>query len=136
MARLILFGGGDAGGILITANGVKPIPPYDPRLRLQLRAVAGLLHGSVGLPTNARHEMEGLAAKAAALVVSDLAATYGPLEGDHAVAFFDPDGGFTCGSTGKPFPFPWPPHGPQVRIDTRTMERDAALVERATVKVA
>src|SRR5262249_50490889 len=34
----------------------------------------------------------------------------GPLDGEHALIYQDEDGGFACGSTGKPpLPIPWPP---------------------------
>ena len=30
--RVILFGGGDGGGLIIGPHGVRPIPPFDPGL--------------------------------------------------------------------------------------------------------
>ena len=40
---MILFGGGDGGGIVIDANGIHRIPPYDPGVLLQLKAVSALV---------------------------------------------------------------------------------------------
>ena len=134
MAKLILFGGGDAGGILITPNGVKPIPPFDPLLRLRLRGLSLLLHGSTSLDANAHRESEGLTTKVSHILVNDLqdVAGVGSLEGANTVVYWDVDGGFTCGSTGKPFPFP--PKGNRVdpRLDPRATE--VAMSERVTVR--
>jgi hypothetical protein len=43
MATVILFGGGDAGGIIISDKGVRGIPPFDPGVLLQLRGVSALV---------------------------------------------------------------------------------------------
>jgi hypothetical protein len=50
MAKVILFGGGDGGGIIIGPDGVRPIPPWDPALRRQLRSISALLQAAQGLP--------------------------------------------------------------------------------------
>lgn len=42
MARVILFGGGDGGGLIIGPNGVRPIPPFDPVLLKQIKAISQL----------------------------------------------------------------------------------------------
>src|SRR3954471_24937532 len=42
MEIVILFGGGDAGGIIITAHGIKRIPPFGPEILLELPAVNSL----------------------------------------------------------------------------------------------
>ncbi len=127
MAKLILFGGGDAGGIMITPNGIKPIPPFDPLLRLRLRGLSLLLHGSASLGGNSQREMETLTTKASHALVNDLqdVAGVGSLEGENTVVYWDVDDGFTCGSTGKPFPFPPRKGGLHV---------DAAMSERVTVR--
>ena len=40
---MILFGGGDGGGIIIDANGIHRIPPYDPGVLLQLKTASALV---------------------------------------------------------------------------------------------
>lgn len=127
MAKLILFGGGDAGGIMITQNGIKPIPPFDPLLRLRLRGLSLLLHGSVG-----NTQIEALTTKAAHILVNDLqdVAGVGSLEGENSVVYWDVDDGFTCGSTGKPFPIP--PRKGGLHLDPRVT--DAKVNERVTVR--
>jgi len=42
MAKVILFGGGDGGGIIIGPEGIKPIPPWNPDMAHGLRAIASL----------------------------------------------------------------------------------------------
>ena len=111
MAQVILFGGGDGGGLLITANGVRPIPPFDPGLRLHLRGVAALVQSSVFLRQQSHaRELNGLVNKLSNIAIGCVEAVVGPLDGVNGLIFQDEDGGFTCGSTGKPpIPLPWPP---------------------------
>lgn len=111
MARLILFGGGDAGGIYIGPNGVTRIPPWDPPV-LQLRGLAAMLNGSAALTGNARAEMDALTAKAAHAIVAQLQGSIGNLEGENTVLFADGDDVVVCGSTGKPTYHGPRPHGP------------------------
>lgn len=136
MARLILFGGGDAGGILITSHGIKPVPPFDPRLRQLLRGVNALVHGSAAVSGPAHHELEALTTKLAHVLVAEVQAKVGDLENEGGLVFtagYDGDGvpGFYCGSTGKPIPFP-PPKGGGPHVDPRVA--DATLNERATIR--
>src|SRR4029078_2310639 len=42
-SMMILFGGGDGGGIVIDAKGIHRIPPYDPGVLLQLKAASALV---------------------------------------------------------------------------------------------
>lgn len=111
MARVILFGGGDGGGLLIGASGVRPIPPFDPKLRLQLRSLSALLKVTAALPAEAvRSDLESLTTKLSTTVVDQVEAVIGELDEEQAITYQDDDGGFTCGSTGKPpLPIPWPP---------------------------
>jgi hypothetical protein len=110
MAQVILFGGGDGGGLIIGPNGVRPIPPFDPSIRLQLRGLSALVGSLKGLPEKPQREMSKLANKVSNLVVEQVEGVVGRLEGDNSLIYQDDDGGFTCGSTGKPpIPFPWPP---------------------------
>lgn len=110
MAQIILFGGGDGGGLIIGPNGVRPIPPFDPSLRLQLRGLSALLNGITRMPEKQNREMGKLLNKVSNLLMEHVEAVVGRLEGENALIYQDDDGGFTCGSTGKPpIPIPWPP---------------------------
>jgi hypothetical protein len=110
MAQLILFGGGDAGGLFIGPKGVRPIPPLDLNIRLQLRGLSALLKGSEPMQKKSSQEMATLMNKLSNLIFTQVEGIIGPLEGDHSLIYQDDEGGFYCGSTGKPpLPFPWPP---------------------------
>jgi hypothetical protein len=111
MSTVILFGGGDAGGLVITAKGVRPIPPFDPGVRLQLRGVAAIIHALDRIPDREiQRKLAPLIQNTTNLVMEQIEQILGPLKGDHALVYQDDDGGFTCGSTGKPpIPIPWPP---------------------------
>jgi hypothetical protein len=110
MAQVILFGGGDAGGLIIGPNGVRPIPPFDPYIRLQLRGLSAMLAGITRIPEKTQREMAKLVNRVSNLVMEQVEAVVGRLEGDNSLIYQDEDGGFTCGSTGKPpIPIPWPP---------------------------
>ena len=110
MARVILFGGGDAGGLIIGPNGVRPIPPFDPSLRLQIKGVSAILNGARFSTKKENQEMATLITRMNNLLIEQIEATVGPIEKDNGFVYQDDDGGFTCGSTGKPpIPFPWPP---------------------------
>jgi hypothetical protein len=110
MAQVILFGGGDAGGLIIGPNGVRPIPPFDPSIRLQLRGLSAMLAGITRIPEKPQREMGKLVNRVSNLVIEQVEAVVGRLEGDNSLIYQDDDGGFTCGSTGKPpIPIPWPP---------------------------
>lgn len=110
MAQVILFGGGDGGGLIIGPKGVRPIPPFDPSIRLQLRGLSALLNGITRMPQKPQREMGRLVNRVSNLIVEQVEAVVGKLEGENSLIYQDDDGGFTCGSTGKPpIPIPWPP---------------------------
>lgn len=109
-SRVILFGGGDAGGLIIGPNGVSPIPPFGPAILRQLKAIAGLLIAERELlgPEQGR-QLGSLTNRLSNLVVGQIEAEVGGLAADDGLIYQDDDGGFRCGSTGKPpIPFPWP----------------------------
>lgn len=110
MARVILFAGGDGGGIRITPNGIEPIPPFDPALRLQLRALNALVRAASIMPVKeSTRRLGGPVGKLTSAILAQLEAVVGEIDADTGLVFQDADGGFTCGSTGKPpIPFPWP----------------------------
>lgn len=111
MARVILFGGGDGGGLIIGPNGIRPIPPFDPGLLKQIKAVSYLTQALQTGSSSAGRDVAALTTKLANVVIGEIEGVVGTLDKDGALVYQDDDGGFTCGSTGKPpIPFPWPPH--------------------------
>ncbi|OQR53540.1 hypothetical protein [Bacillus sp. CDB3] len=110
MTQVILFGSGDGGGLIIGPNGVRPIPPFDPAIRLQLRGFSSLLNGIGRMSEKPAREMGKYLNQISNLLVVEIEEIVGPLNGDNSFIYQDEDGGFICGSTGKPpIPFPWPP---------------------------
>lgn len=58
-----------------------------------------------------RSRLAKLAVGSSNISVELVEGLYGTMSTDRAIIFQDPDGGFTCGSTGKPpLPVPWPPN--------------------------
>lgn len=111
MKSVILFGGGDGGGLILTDSGVKPIPPFDPEVLMTLKATAALVTAvNAASAGKSQRKLSRLATSLAAAAVEQVEDVVGPLSGESALVFQDDDGGFTCGSTGKPpRPLPWPP---------------------------
>ncbi|HJT55476.1 MAG TPA: hypothetical protein VJ761_03195 [Ktedonobacteraceae bacterium] len=52
---LILFGGGDGGGIRITSHGIVRVPGNNPEVRAQLQEVAAILETAGSLVAGAQH---------------------------------------------------------------------------------
>ena len=108
MEQVILFGGGDGGGIRITEHGIEHIPPFDPALVSELRGIsaltraAELMRGQEG-----GRELGAVTGKLAQQAVGRVEAVVGSLDAHVSLVFQDADGGFVCGSTGKP-PIPFP----------------------------
>lgn len=129
---VILFGGGDAGGLIITASGVRPIPPFSPDIMGTLKSAAAIVNA---IETTSNKKTAGKMAKLAIslcnLAVEQMESVVGPLDPERSIVFQDEDGGFTCGSTGKPpIPLPWPPlTAPSVRDLIRTGVVEADLIE-------
>jgi len=111
MKSVILFGGGDAGGLIITANGVRRIPPFDPGILKALKATASLVAAAKAASSEkAREKLGRLATSLSVAALEQVEDVVGPLEGESALVFQDEGDGFTCGTTGKkPIPLPWPP---------------------------
>ncbi len=109
-AKVILFRGGDGGGIRITASGTEPIPPFDPALRLQLQALNALARAGQLMPEKESNRLlGGVTNKLMGAVLTQVEVLVGEIDEDNGLVYQDEDGGFTCGSTGKPpIPFPWP----------------------------
>lgn len=111
MKTVILFGGGDGGGLILTENGVRPIPPFDPAIRHNLKSAAAMVNAASATENvNIQRKMAKLATSICNLAVEQVEEVLGPLDADRSLIFQDDEGGFTCGSTGKPpIPLPWPP---------------------------
>ncbi len=130
-ARVILFGGGDGGGIIIGPHGVRRIPPFDPAILRQLRAVNQLCHALELRGRHAPAELASLTNRIANVAIGEVEAVVGPLDARTGLTYQDDDGGFSCGSTGRPpIPLPWPVlQGPAFDdlVSTGLLERE--LVE-------
>ncbi len=111
MKSVILFGGGDAGGLIITKHGVRPIPPFAPEVRFALKAAASMVNAvSATQSESTGKKIAKVATSLCNLSVELVEQVVGPLDENRAIVYQDEDGGFTCGSTGKPpIPIPWPP---------------------------
>ncbi len=111
MKTVILFGGGDAGGFIITDRGVRPIPPFDPAILLNLKATSAMVKAaSAAHGDDVRSKISKAATGLCNLALEQVEEVVGPLEGNNSLIFQDDDGGFYCGSTGRPpVPLPWPP---------------------------
>jgi hypothetical protein len=106
---LILFGGGDGGGIYVGADGkVHRIPPWTPDVQVQLKAVSALVALEGVHEAGVVKEAATLAERLSTRVIPQITRNVGtPQLGDTSVAFVDGDDGFVCGSTGKhPIPVP------------------------------
>jgi hypothetical protein len=110
MAQVLLFDGGSNGGLLQGSQGVRPIPPFDPALREELRALGALLRAVSANPNeDERRTIMEHARKLAGYVIEQVEGVVGPLDDQAGLVYQDEGGGFTCGSSGKPpLPFPWP----------------------------
>jgi len=113
MAQVILFGGGDGGGLVITSHGIRRIPPFDPLVRAQLAALSRLTRAASYLPNpDVRRQLGQITTKLTHVVLSQLEAIAGSIDKESGLVYEDPDGGFVCGSTGRPpIPIPVPPVG-------------------------
>ena len=134
-ARVILFGGGDGGGLIFGLHGVRPIPPFDPALRKQLQAVNLLTHALQLRGRHAPTDLSSLTRELTNVVVGELEAVVGPLAERGGLTYQAVDGGFTLGTRGEPpIPFPWPPAtGPSIEelAATGMLERELAAVLRS-----
>ena len=106
---IILFGGGDGGGIYIHNGKVEIIPPFGPDVLDLLRTITLLLRSATHLGTAVAKEVGATAMRLTQEVMKAGVVVVGGSPKDFA--FVDEDGGFFCGSTGKHLiPFPPRPH--------------------------
>jgi hypothetical protein len=111
MKTLVVFNGGRDGCLLLTNDSAIAVPPLETDARLALKATAALTMAMAGAANKgARNKLSTLAIGSANLAVELVEGSLGALNPDRAIVYQDDDGGFTCGSTGKPpIPVPWPP---------------------------
>lgn len=111
MAKVILFGGGDGGGLIIGPNGIKPIPPWEPFVLAQIKAINRLSNAPVkGVDKVVRAELGELAGRLASFVVKQVEPRIeGGLDREGGLIFLDAEDGFWCGNGKPPVPIPWPP---------------------------
>ena len=137
MTQVFVVGGGRGGSLLQGPGGVRALPPFDQSLRDQFAALAGLLRASARLrePRDRKATLD-IARRLSSHVVGQVEAVVGPVDGEAGLVYQDDDGGFTCGSTGKPpIPIPWPPSrlsSVEDIVGLGTLERELGQVfERA-----
>lgn len=106
MAQII---GNDGGGIEIGPHGIRRLPPWEPALLQQFHALAALANAGPQLGNKKiGGQLASLTNKLAGVVVAQVEGLVGPIDGEAGLVFDDVEGGFKCGSTGKP-PIPIPP---------------------------
>jgi hypothetical protein len=98
---VILFGGGDGGGLRITDHGIERIPPFDPGILRQFKAVNALIRVR---SAELGHQVEKLATQMTDQLVANVQKTTGASGG--AIVFMDVEDGFVCGTGPHPLPFP------------------------------
>ena len=106
MEIVILFGGGDAGGLVITAHGIRRIPPFGPEVLYELRAVNNLVR--VG------KEFGDGAARLSGQALAQIGKTTGT--SGASVVFAEDDDFVYCGNGRPPVPLP---HGGLVQFEQR-----------------
>lgn len=111
MKTVVIFEGGNSGSLLITDNGVRPIPPFEADIRLMLKSASAMVNSlSASSNPTIRGKKAKLALSLSNLAITEVENVVGALEGEQCLIYQDEDGGFTCGSTGKPpLPITWPP---------------------------
>ena len=100
MAYVVLFGGGDAGGVILTEHGIKPIPPWNPLGLGQLRALSALVaaRAAVG-PRRAGKTLDGVIDTLGRAVMEAANEDFGSL-GNGGILFADEAEGVYCGTGG------------------------------------
>jgi hypothetical protein len=93
---IILFGGGDGGGIRFTAHGIVKIPPFDPELLRELQAVNELVRIGDG------KEFGEVAARLSSNALARISQSTGTPGA--SVVFADGDDIIYCGNGLRPVP--------------------------------
>ena len=106
---VILFGGGDGGGVRITDKGLAPIPIWNPELRTLARGIGALSRVSGADGRGAAQEAEKISADLITTLREQL-----KLSGTAPVGFISDVDDWFCGNGRKPWPIP---HG-QFGVET------------------
>lgn len=105
----MIIGNSDGGGWEITPQGIRPIPPWNPEMVLQFKALAALANAQHDLANKKMQELLApLTEQLGKLVVEQIEDTAGSGAVEGGFFYDGPEGGVFCGSTGQP-PFPIPP---------------------------
>lgn len=100
MAYVILFGGNDAGGVILTEHGIKPIPPWNPFFVEQLRALSALVSAKASAgPRRPAKSIDSVIDTLSRAVNDAATAEFGSL-GNGGILFADGEDGVYCGPTG------------------------------------
>jgi hypothetical protein len=100
MAYVLLFGGGDGGGVILTEHGIKPIPPWTPFNLNQLRGLSALVSAKAALGARKpAKDLDDLIGTLNRAVMSAANADFGSL-GNGGILFAGDEDGVYCGSTG------------------------------------
>jgi hypothetical protein len=106
MKTVVLFGEGGGKGIIITGNGIVPIPPFSNEIWGTLAATARLVKASTYKVSNeARSKMLTLANSISDRAIVEVKDSVGAGRGGFSLVYQDTDSGFVCGSIG-PRPIP------------------------------
>jgi hypothetical protein len=111
MKRLVIPDGGRTGAFIVTENGVRSVLPFSAEILHLLKAAASLVRASsVSIDAKDSRSIARHSTTIANLAVQQIEQAIGPLDAESSLLYYNEDGGFSCGSTGKiPIPFPWPP---------------------------
>ncbi len=111
MKKIVVINGGRAGAILFSDSGTRSIPAFGEPLQRSLSAASSMVNAvALEQDESVKGKMAQLATGLCNLAVSQVEEIVGPLADKESLVFQDVEGGFTCGSTGRPpIPLPWPP---------------------------
>lgn len=102
-----IIGNSDGGGWEITPHGIRPIPPLEPAMLRQFKALAALANAQRDLANKkVQEQLAPITDQLAKLVVEQVESAVGGKVAEGGVFYDDPDGGFFCGSTGPVHPIP------------------------------
>ena len=147
MMQVILFGGGDAGGIYIDANGkVHRIPPFDPYAASLTRAFASLVTAESYARGSNEKEAAAFADQVQESFVAHVERSIGASVGAAGIVYDDPTAASSAAMAGagrsrrRPRPRPRrrdPRHARQQSTKSRSGERrPLAVLNRAAAVVA
>ena len=124
MAKLVLFDGGDGGGLIIKDDGVRPIPPFHPFVRAQIKAVLQLV-GAIQdqrSGTSSYDELNALTNRLSNLAIQQVEAIIGTLDAEASLIVTNgEEDGFVCGTTGR-MPVLLPAHPKELPALSSTLE--------------